>query len=168
MPINQVNKSLNQNLYFITPTIKNWYYIFDRHDRWHIIADSLIYCQKYKNLEIYSYVFMLNHLHLIIRCDDVIGFLRDFKRFTSRELLKNIKRTEPRVLELFRLDDRSYGFWKKDNQPKLLESDGFIRQKVNYILNYGVLNCYVQRPECWKWSSANPDSKIEVDGLVLF
>ena len=33
-----------------------------------------------------GYVFMLNHLHLIATSPDVAGFLRDFKRFTSKQL----------------------------------------------------------------------------------
>ena len=84
MPINTVHKNHNSGFYFITPTIRNWYYIFDRHDRWQIIADSLIHCQKHKNLDIYAYVFMLNHLHMVVRSDDIFGFLRDFKSHTSR------------------------------------------------------------------------------------
>ena len=104
MPINRVLQELNQSFYFITPTIKNWYYIFDRHNRWQILADSLIYCQKHKNLEIYAYVFMLNHLHLIVRSPDVIGFLRDFKTYTSKRLVDNIRRYEPSVLEIFKTD----------------------------------------------------------------
>ena len=104
MPINKINQSLTQNAYFITPTIWNWYYIFDRHKRWEIIADSLKFCQRNKELEIYSYVFMLNHLHLIVKSPDVVGFLRDFKKFTSRKLIENIAKTESQVLELFKTE----------------------------------------------------------------
>ena len=86
MPTARISSELNSGIYFLTPTIWNWYYIFDRHDRWQILADSLIYCQKNKGLKIYSYVFMLNHLHLIVGSKDVAGFVRDFKRHTSTEL----------------------------------------------------------------------------------
>jgi putative transposase len=162
MPINKVSKELNQSYYFITPTIKNWYYIFDRHNKWQILADSLIHCQKHKGLEIYSYVFMLNHLHLIVRSPDIIGFLRDFKTYTSKRLIENIRKYEPNILEIFKTDGTGYQFWKKDNQPKIIESDWFFEQKLNYIHNNPVAKGYVSRPEFWKWSSANCDSVIDV------
>ena len=167
MPINRVSKQCNSAAYFITPTIRNWYYIFDRHDRWKILADSLIYCQENKGLEIYSYVFMLNHLHFIVRSPDVSGFMRDFKRYTSRKLLENIRKYEPNVLELFKGDDRGYSFWKEDNQPRIIETDGFARQKMEYIHNNPVKKGYVDRAQYWKWSSANPGSEIKVSNMFL-
>jgi putative transposase len=163
MPKNRVHHGAEQNIYFITPTIWNWYYIFDRHNRWQIIADSLKFCQETKGLEIYAYVFMLNHLHLIIRSPDAAGFLRDFKKFTSKKLIENIAKFEPQVLELFKTEN-GYRFWKEDNQPKIIESEKFLLQKVNYIHNNPVVKGYVERPQFWKWSSANLDSEIKVLG----
>ena len=167
MPINRIRTDNSKFLYFITPTIRNWYYMFDRHNRWRIIADSLIYCQHNKGLEIYAYVFMLNHLHLIIRSDDAIGFMRDFKKYTSKRLLENIKQYEPSILELFGSSDRGYRFWKEDNQPKIIETNNFARQKVEYIHNNPVLKGYVNRAQDWKWSSANPYSEIKILDLGL-
>ena len=161
MPKSHIDKNSNQNFYFLTPTIQNWYYIFDRHHRWQIIADSLKFCQKNKGLEIYAYVFMLNHLHLIIRSPDAAGFLRDFKKFTSKQLIKNIETSEPHVLELFKTEN-GYKLWKEDNQPKILESEKFALQKINYIHNNPVVKGYVTNPTHWKWSSANPDSEIKI------
>ncbi len=162
MPINRVHTANKQCHYFITPTVKNWYYLFDRHNRWQIIADSILYCQQYKNLEIYSYVFMLNHLHMIIKSPDAAGFIRDFKRHTSKELIKNIKTYEPNILELFKNEEGEYNIWKEDNQPKIIENEKFFRQKLNYIQNNPVMKGYVEKPEDWKWSSANPNSKIKI------
>ncbi|MBU6140639.1 MAG: hypothetical protein KGP29_03660 [Proteobacteria bacterium] len=161
MPKNRVSQALNDAFYFVTPTIQNWYYIFDRHERWQIIADSIKFCQKNKGLEVYAYVFMLNHLHLIIKSPDVSGFLCDFKKFTSRKLIENISETEPKVLELFKTES-GYRFWKEDNQPKIIESEKFAIQKKNYVHNNPVVKGYVARSEYWRWSSANPDSEIEV------
>ncbi len=55
---------------------------------------------------------MLNHIHLIAKSDDMIGFVRDFKTFTSKELKKNILTTEPNILKLFEENGR-YQFWQK-------------------------------------------------------
>ncbi len=145
MPKNRVHQGSNQGLYFITPTIWNWYYIFDRHERWRIIADSIKYCQEYKGLKVYAYAFMLNHLHLIISSPDVAGFLRDFKKFTSKKLIENLRESELGVLELFKIEN-GYKFWKEDNQPKLIETEKFFRQKMNYIHSNPVVKGYVNRP----------------------
>ena len=166
MPINRVAKENNKGIYFITPTIWNWYYIFDRHDRWWILADSIKYCQRYKGLEVYAYVFMLNHIHLVIKSPDVAGFLRDFKKYTSKKLIENIKEFEPNVLGLFTQGESGYRFWKEDNQPKLIESERFAIQKINYIHNNPVVKGYVELPEYWRWSSANSNSEIKVARLL--
>ena len=107
---------------------------------------------------------MLNHLHLIIQSDDAIGFIRDFKKFTSKKLIENIKSFEPSILDLFK-DGDGYRFWKDDNQPKIIENEKFALQKINYIHNNPVVKGYVTKPEHWKWSSANFESDILVERI---
>ena len=86
MPSQRINKEYRNEIYFITLSINRLYYLFDRHDRWEILLNSLKYCQKHKNLKIFNWVFMLNHIHLIVQSPDVKGFIRDFKTYTSKEL----------------------------------------------------------------------------------
>ena len=70
---------------------------------------------------------MLNHLHLIIKSSDVAGFLRDFKKYTSKKLIENIREFEPNVLELFKDKSKEgYSVWKKDNQPRVIENENFL------------------------------------------
>ena len=58
---------------------------------------------------------MLNHIHLIVTSPDVAGFLRDFKRFTSKKLKENLEATEPSVLRLSVDAEGRYGFWMDTN-----------------------------------------------------
>ena len=74
MPSVRVSKELKEEIFFLTFTVHRWYYLFDRHNRWDILIDSLKYCQANKGLQIYHFVFMLNHLHLIAKSSDMIGF----------------------------------------------------------------------------------------------
>ncbi len=166
MPQCHISTTLNSNTYFLTMTIQRWYYLFDRYNRWEILADSIRYCQKNKELELNRYVFMLNHLHIIATAPDVIGFVRDFKRFTAKQFKLNLEKTEPTVLPLF-IDEESriYQFWRKGNASKLVESSDFYRQKLNYIHNNPVRKGYVAQPEHWIWSSANPKSPLVVTML---
>ena len=110
---------------------------------------------------------MINHLHLIASGNDMIGFIRDFKKHTSKEMQNNIIATEPGVLRLFDLGDGKYEFWSKTNMPKMIKSEEYIIQKINYVHANPVRRQYVKKPEDWMWSSANPDSDIVIEPLVL-
>jgi REP element-mobilizing transposase RayT len=108
---------------------------------------------------------MLNHLHLIVGSPDVAGFVRDFKRHTSRELHKNIIATEPSIERLFLEHDARCAVWQPTNMPVRLETEKVFLQKVQYIHENPVRKQYVLRPEDWYWSSANPVCELTVDSL---
>jgi len=97
----------------------------------------------------------------------MIGFVRDFKRHTSKEIQNNIIATEPTVLTLFDIGDGKYEFWSKTNMPKMIETEDYLIQKINYIHANPVRRQYVRKPEDWLWSSANPDNEIAIEQLVL-
>lgn len=137
--------------------------MFDRHNRWNILGDAILFAQTQRELKLYGYVFMLNHIHLLVSSPDMISFVRNFKRHTSRELYKNIQQHESNVLELFLDDSGVYQFWQNTNAPKYVESESFFIQKLAYIHYNPVRKQYVDLPEYWKWSSANPKSPLPVD-----
>ena len=92
--------------------------------------------------------------------------MRDFKKFTSKALKKNIESTEPEVLKLFLDEAGEYQFWQKTNMPLPTETEEFLLQKMQYIYNNPVKKKYVARPEYWYWSSANPTCEIKVAPIV--
>ena len=183
MPSIRVNKELNEGTYFLTFTVKNWYYVLDRHNRWNIIANSLKYFQKNRELKLYGFVFMINHIHLITFSKDTIGFVRDFKKFVAREILKNIRQTEPNMLKIFRVQVRdteptagdteptirpesTYEFWNKTNMPELIISEKFFLQKLNYVHENPLKRNYIMKTEDWYWSSANKNCELKADGWL--
>lgn len=107
---------------------------------------------------------MINHIHLIAQSEDVSGFVRDFKTFTSKELKKNIVDTEPKVLTLFE-EDGVYQFWQKTNMPELIETEEFYGQKEKYIEENPVRKQYVKNPEDWIWSSANKNKLLALTAI---
>src|SRR5665648_188982 len=165
MPSIRISKNENSGVYFVTLTVKNWYYVLDRYFRWNILADSLRYLKENKNLKIYSFVFMINHLHLIISSEDVSGFLRDFKGFTSKEIAKNIQRAEPSISKLFLNNKGQFEFWAKTNMPKIIENENFFNQKVKYIEDNPIKRGYVTQAEHWYWSSANSNCELKIDDI---
>ncbi|MGZ3871929.1 MAG: transposase, partial [Mucilaginibacter sp.] len=57
-----------------------------------ILVDSLKFCMEQKGLQLYAWVIMSNHVHLIIGTKDkpVESILRDMKRHTSKAITKAI------------------------------------------------------------------------------
>ena len=54
--------------YFLTPTVIHWIDLFTRKEYRDVLVDSLKYCQATKGLEIYAWVIMSNHIHLVAAC----------------------------------------------------------------------------------------------------
>ena len=97
----------------------------------------------------------------------MIGFVRDFKRHTSKEIQNNIIATEPTVLTLFDIGNGKYEFWSRTNMPKMIETEDYLIQKMNYIHTNLVRRQYVKKPVDRLWSSANPESDIVIESVVL-
>lgn len=164
MPSPRISKELNSGTYFLTFTVKNWYYVLDRHNRFEILCNAIKYYQENKELKLHAYVFMINHIHLIVSSPDAIAFVRDFKRYTSLQLQKNIIASDPGLIQLFLIDGK-WDFWQDTNMPKMVESEKYFLQKADYIHNNPVRRQYVQDSSHWFWSSANPDSPIKIEHI---
>lgn len=82
-----------EGVYFVSFAKVGWIDVFTRRIYNDILIDSLIYCQKEKGLEIYSWVIMSNHVRLICssKTNDLSGTIRDLKRHTAEEMLKTIE-----------------------------------------------------------------------------
>jgi REP element-mobilizing transposase RayT len=54
-------------LFFVTLTTVGWIDVFTRNEYKNILIENLKYCQENEKLDIYCYVIMSNHIHLICR-----------------------------------------------------------------------------------------------------
>jgi len=89
-----ISQRITKELYFLTITVVDWVDVFSRPIYKHIIVDSLNYCQLEKGLEIYAWVLMSNHLHMIAGAADGFFFffiVRDFKKYTSKAIVKAVQ-----------------------------------------------------------------------------
>lgn len=157
----------NDSQYFVTMTTVGWIDIFTRKELKLLIVDSLKFCHKNKGLNIYAWCLMPSHLHLI--CGTEKGYslsdvLRDFKKYTSKAIVKTIPEIgESRrewMLNLFHeyckhlKRNQQYKIWQDGNQAKIIYSPGFFYEKLNYIHNNPVDDMIVQNPEDYLFSSA--------------
>ena len=167
----------NDLAYFITMTVIEWIDLFTRSNHKDTIINSLKYCQKEKGLEIYAYVIMPSHIHMLCRVNEgyeFSNFIRDFKRHTSKKLIHSIiNEPESRrewLLEKFMNAGQNY---KKEQAFKIWQdgyhavdtwSNKFIYQKLNYIHNNPVADKIVTNPEEYLYSSAR--NYADMEGLI--
>ncbi len=157
----------NQELYFLTSTVVDWIDVFTRRELAAIVIDSLNFCVKQKGLEIYGWCLMPSHLHLIVSAEvgkSISDIMRDFKKFTSKEIVKTIKTiNESRrewMLDKFEFAGRwnpkieNFKFWQDGIHPIMIESNHFIDQKLKYIHQNPVVSGLVFEPEHYAYSSA--------------
>ena len=73
-----------------------WVDVFTRKEYRGILLDSLRHCQKEKGLQLYRWCIMSNHVHLLARAKDenLSEILSDFKKFTSKQIIKSIEQNE--------------------------------------------------------------------------
>ena len=164
------------NTYYITCTVIHWIDLFSRKDYRDTLVDSLNFCVARKGLRVHAWVLMSNHLHIICRTeapDRMSDFLRDFKKFTSKEFIKIIYEIpESRrewLLDKFSFEAQktgraeNYKIWKDDNHAidiNLVD----LWQKVNYIHENPVRAGLVELPEHYLYSSARDYAGLK--GLV--
>lgn len=160
-------------VHFITFAVVEWVDIFTRKIYRDLFLDSIRYCQQNRGLLVHSWCVMSNHVHLVIsaRNSDLSDLIRDFKKFTSKEIIKSVianKRESRRewMLEIFQKAgaansrNSQYQFWDQDNRPMELYSAAFVFQKTNYIHRNPVEAGIVANPEDYLYSSAM-DYKVQ-------
>ena len=138
-----------EGLYFVSFAVVNWLDVFTRNEYKDILIFSLSFCQKNKGMEIIAWCIMTNHVHLIFR--SVKGqhpalLLGDFKRFTSKAVVKAIQQNPRESRKEFLLEQfkkaaakssnvKEYQFWRHDNKPIELWSNKVIWEKISYVHN---------------------------------
>lgn len=167
-----------KGLYFLTFTIVGWVDVFSRKAYKDIIIENLKFCIQEKELILFAYVIMTNHIHLIARTHGEKGLssiIRDFKRHTSRTIIQAIKQNKQEsrrewMQEIFEEAGENnsrnieYQFWKQDNKPIDLNSPKWIHQKLDYIHLNPVVAGIVEEPEHYMYSSAR--NYLELPGLI--
>lgn len=173
--MSEYRKTYAGELYFITLTVAGWIDVFSRKEYKDIIVENLSYCQKQEGLEIYAYVIMTNHLHLIARRQDkaLAELLGRFKSYTAKKIVAAIEGNQQEsrrewLLYMFRHYAKTnkqymnYHFWQYMNYPTLLHSVTVMQQKADYIHQNPVRGGLVTEPEYYLYSSACADSPLKV------
>ena len=154
-----------QGAYFLTFQIVGWVDLFTRRSYRDIVIESFKYCQQHKGLNLFAYVIMSNHIHLLAQSEqnDLSGFIRDFKNYSSNKFLEIIEGNTESRKEWMKIVFEYHGkfkpkqtnqIWTHENHPEHIYSQKFIEQKINYIHNNPVRAGLVEKPEDYLYSSA--------------
>jgi putative transposase len=155
------SRLLMNEVYFWTDTIKEWNRLLEEDTYKNIIIDcwrNLIIRNK---IQIYGFVIMPNHIHVVWEMIDKNGKempYASFNKFTSHQFLEKIRSTNNQNLNKFKETDidRKHRLWQRDPLAIQLNSKSKAEQKLEYIHLNPLQEHWslVSKPDDYVWSSA--------------
>ncbi len=133
----------------------------ERPCRW--LVDAMDRARTRYALDVWAYVFMPTHVHLILwprrRHFDLAAVLAAIKLPVSRRAVAWVKREAPAflpsMLEAQPGDKTAHRFWQRGGgYDRDLHDPGTIHATLDYIHAHPVRAGLVESPEAWRWSSA--------------
>ena len=103
------NSRMNfDEVYFWTDTIKDWKHLLKQDKYKELIISSWQELVSRDTIIVYAYVIMPNHLHVIWEMKEPNGkeaANASFNKFTSHQILKDLKINHPKVSPYFRVEE---------------------------------------------------------------
>jgi REP element-mobilizing transposase RayT len=167
--------------YFCTIRVLDWLPVLIEARCIDPIIDSLKFCREHKHLQLFAYVIMPNHMHLIAAAGERLQeVMRDFKRFTSRTIHDRLK-ADGRTTILFWLRHATQaargargelGLSHDGFHPQSIETPSVFEQKLRYLHENPVRKGLVRCPEDWwygsaAWYAGCRDTCLEMDELEI-
>ena len=153
--------------YFVTYTLINWIDLFIRNEYKQIMLDSWKYCIDNKGMELYGWVIMTSHVHMIIGShgEFLKKIMQEMKKHTSKKLKEAIMSNpgESRkewMLEMMKQaglrksNCKDFQLWQHESHPIELPTLQIAHQKLDYIHDNPVRAGFVEKPEEYLYSSA--------------
>ena len=124
---------------FFTATILNWRPLLNDDTFKDIIISSFRFLVSDKRADIYAFVIMPNHLHLLwkIKSDNKYEDVqRDFMKYTAQQIRHRLVKENPGLLKEFYVGakDRKYQIWERNPLSSRLPGEKLVIQKLNYIM----------------------------------
>lgn len=125
-------------VYFWTATIRQWRHLLRTDIYKEVVVDSLRYLSTAGKIEVYAFVILPNHIHLIWRINDRNGkesSQGSFLKFTAHQFLELLRKEGPEKLAAYAVDasNKKHEFWQRDSLAIPLFTRKVALQKLNYI-----------------------------------
>ncbi|MEM7549802.1 MAG: transposase [Bacteroidota bacterium] len=146
-------------IYFWTATINKWQRLFDSDTCRKNVINSISYLASKELVDVFGFVLMPNHIHLIWRMNKLNGKEKpfgSFLKFTAHEFKKQLTIHE---LSKFKIEanNKEFEFWQQNPMAIELYSPKVAYQKLDCIhhnplsKNWNLAN----EPQDYKYSSAS-------------
>jgi putative transposase len=164
--------------YFLTHTIVSWIPVFTRRAYFDLILEALRFSQENKELKLFAWVILDNHMHLLAASGQLSKTMKEFKSFTAREIVR-LAQADGRewLLAQFKFyktphkGNSHHQVWQEGYHPQVISTEDMLRQKIEYIHNNPVRAGLVDKAEDWPYSSARDylglRGLLEIDALEI-
>ncbi|HEV8083343.1 MAG TPA: transposase [Chitinophagaceae bacterium] len=157
----------SDKLYFISFAVVNWIDVFIRKEYKDILLESWIYCQEHKGLEIYGWIIMPSHVHMIIsskenKLEDIVRDMKSHTSTTLRKVIKNHVGESRREWMLMMMEkagkenvnNNDFQLWQQHNKPIQIMNIEMFHKTLDYIHDNPVEAGFIEKAEDWLYSSA--------------
>lgn len=154
------SKLVDERLFFVTTTCHKKLPLFLNNSYYQELADSLLFLNKKYDASIVAYVFMPNHIHLILYFhieNNLSNYMRDFKKYTASVIRRKIEIDgEINLFESikYEIKEQKFKIWMDRFDDLYINQRDTLETKIEYIHNNPVKKNMVKRPEEYYWSSA--------------
>ncbi len=157
--------------YFLTNSIVEGIPLFANREISDFILNALQFLQEAREVDVYAYVIMENHIHFIAKNDDLTKNLQRFKSYAARRIIDFLKNGNHHTIlnqlmraKLSHKHQSEHQVWQEGFHPKQITTPEMMLQKIEYIHHNPVKRGYVDAPEHWRYSSAR--NYLELEYLI--
>ncbi len=148
-------------IYFWTATINSWQRLLEKDEYKDVIIDSLHWLTDEGKVDVFAFIIMPNHIHLIWRVNEPNGKESpqgSLLKYTAHIFKKMLRNEDNGKLVAYKVDaeNKKYEFWQRDSLAIPLFTREVALQKLNYIHNNPLKEHWnlVKDPCDYKYSSA--------------
>jgi len=125
-------------IYFWTATINKWQNLLGSDSYKNIILNSFEYLSQTGKIDVFAFVIMPNHIHLIWRINQPNGkesAQGSFLKYTAHKFKKMLTKEKPSELSNYYVNakNKNYEFWQRDPMAIHLYTREVAYQKLDYI-----------------------------------
>lgn len=148
-------------IYFFTATINNWLPVLEKTEYKEIIIDSLSYLTKNSAIDVYAFVIMPNHIHLLWKInenDNSKNLQLKFMKYTAQQIKFMLEKNDIELLSklMVKKKDRRYQIWQRNPLAFEINNSETFEQKLDYIHDNPCQGKWMlaDEPVNYKYSSA--------------
>ena len=161
------SKFVDKKCFFITTTCNGFKNLFKDERYYQTLKDSLLFLNNKYHGELLAYVFMPNHIHLVLnfKKENYLSvYMRDFKKYTSFKIRKLIE-IDGRINLLnsikYEQGKQKFKVWHDRFDDVYIEDEDLLATKIEYIHLNPLRAKLVKYPEDYKYSSAYTYGNID-------